>query len=114
MGRAGGRTVQVPVAQQLLGGAVGAVWSSRAFAIRTFSRPRVNRRNWVICWNAASRAWASREGVRSLDDLQAQERGRADDQCPQELPAIATRFDKCAYVFHGTVTAVSFRLWLRS
>jgi transposase len=28
--------------------------------------------------------------------------------------AAATRFDKRAYVFHGTVTVVSIRLWLRS
>lgn len=28
--------------------------------------------------------------------------------------AVATRFDKRAYVFHGTVTVVLIRLWLRS
>ncbi|MET9724697.1 IS5 family transposase [Streptomyces zaomyceticus] len=28
--------------------------------------------------------------------------------------AVATRFDKRAYVFHGTVTVASLRLWLRS
>lgn len=28
--------------------------------------------------------------------------------------AVATRFDKRADVFHGTVTVVSIRLWLRS
>ncbi len=28
--------------------------------------------------------------------------------------AVATRFDKRAYVFHGTVTVASIRLWLRS
>ncbi|MCX4506748.1 IS5 family transposase [Streptomyces anulatus] len=28
--------------------------------------------------------------------------------------AVATRFDKCAYIFHGTVTVASIRLWLRS
>jgi transposase len=28
--------------------------------------------------------------------------------------AVATRFDKRAYVFHGTVTVVAIRLWLRS
>lgn len=28
--------------------------------------------------------------------------------------AIATRFDKRAYVFHGTVTVAAIRLWLRS
>jgi transposase len=28
--------------------------------------------------------------------------------------AVATRFDKRAYVFHGTVTLASIRLWLRS
>lgn len=27
--------------------------------------------------------------------------------------AVATRFDKRAYVFHGTVTLASIRLWLR-
>ncbi|WP_437112711.1 hypothetical protein [Streptomyces hydrogenans] len=27
--------------------------------------------------------------------------------------AIATRYDKRAYVFHGTVTVASIRLWLR-
>lgn len=27
--------------------------------------------------------------------------------------AIATRYDKRAYVFHGTVTAATIRLWLR-
>ncbi|KUL44062.1 transposase [Streptomyces regalis] len=27
--------------------------------------------------------------------------------------AVATRFDKRAYVFHGTVTVASIRLWLR-
>lgn len=27
--------------------------------------------------------------------------------------AVATRYDKRAYVFHGTVTAVSIRLWIR-
>ena len=26
--------------------------------------------------------------------------------------AVATRFDKRAYVFHGTVTVASIRLWL--
>jgi transposase len=28
--------------------------------------------------------------------------------------AVATRFDKRAYVFHGTVTVASIRLWLRA
>lgn len=28
--------------------------------------------------------------------------------------AVATRFGKRAYVFHGTVTAASIRLWLRT
>ncbi|MFF2231234.1 IS5 family transposase [Streptomyces anulatus] len=28
--------------------------------------------------------------------------------------AVATRFDKRAYIFHGTVTVASIRLWLRS
>lgn len=28
--------------------------------------------------------------------------------------AVATRFDKRAYVFHGTVTVTAIRLWLRS
>jgi transposase len=28
--------------------------------------------------------------------------------------AVATRFDKRAYVFHGTVTVAAIRLWLRS
>lgn len=28
--------------------------------------------------------------------------------------AVAARFDKRAYVFHGTVTVVAVRLWLRS
>jgi transposase len=28
--------------------------------------------------------------------------------------AVATRFDKRAYVFHGTVTVAAVRLWLRS
>lgn len=27
--------------------------------------------------------------------------------------AVATRFDKRAYVLHGTVTLASIRLWLR-
>ena len=27
--------------------------------------------------------------------------------------ALATRFDKRAYVFHGTVTVAAIRLWLR-
>jgi transposase len=27
--------------------------------------------------------------------------------------AVATRFDKRAYVFHGTVTVAAIRLWLR-
>ncbi len=27
--------------------------------------------------------------------------------------AVATRYDKRAYVFHGTVTAAAIRLWLR-
>lgn len=27
--------------------------------------------------------------------------------------AVATRFDKRAYIFHGTVTLASIRLWLR-
>jgi transposase len=27
--------------------------------------------------------------------------------------AVATRYDKRAYVFHGTVTVASIRLWLR-
>ncbi|MGH3468400.1 MAG: IS5/IS1182 family transposase, partial [Thermocrispum sp.] len=26
---------------------------------------------------------------------------------------VATRYDKRAYVFHGTVTAAAIRLWLR-
>ncbi|MBZ4323956.1 IS5 family transposase [Streptomyces huiliensis] len=30
------------------------------------------------------------------------------------LRAVATRFDKRAYVFHGTVTVAAVRLWLRS
>ena len=28
--------------------------------------------------------------------------------------AVATRFDRRAYLFHGTVTAAAIRLWLRS
>ncbi len=28
--------------------------------------------------------------------------------------AVATRFDKRAYVFHGTVTVAAIRLWLRA
>ena len=48
------------------------------------------------------------------DDLQAEDRGRPDDQCAEELPAVATRFDKRAYVFHGTVTVAAIRLWLPS
>jgi transposase len=28
--------------------------------------------------------------------------------------AVATRFDKRAYIFHGTVTVASIRLWLRA
>ncbi len=28
--------------------------------------------------------------------------------------AVATRFDKRAYIFHGTVTVAAIRLWLRS
>ncbi|ARZ65707.1 transposase [Streptomyces albireticuli] len=28
--------------------------------------------------------------------------------------AVATRFDKRAYIFHGTVTVAALRLWLRS
>ncbi|ARX80688.1 transposase [Streptomyces alboflavus] len=28
--------------------------------------------------------------------------------------AVAMRFDKRAYVFHGTVTAAAIRLWLRA
>ena len=28
--------------------------------------------------------------------------------------AVATRFDKRAYVFHGTITVAAVRLWLRS
>lgn len=28
--------------------------------------------------------------------------------------AVATRFDKRAYVFHGTVIVASIRVWLRS
>ncbi|MFK0014650.1 hypothetical protein [Streptomyces sp. NPDC091027] len=27
--------------------------------------------------------------------------------------AVATRYDKRAYVFHGTVTVAAIRLWLR-
>lgn len=27
--------------------------------------------------------------------------------------AVATRYDKRAYIFHGTVTLASIRLWLR-
>jgi hypothetical protein len=27
--------------------------------------------------------------------------------------AVATRFDKSAYIFHGTVTVAAIRLWLR-
>lgn len=27
--------------------------------------------------------------------------------------AVATRFDRRAYIFHGTVTVASIRLWLR-
>jgi transposase len=27
--------------------------------------------------------------------------------------AVATRYDKRAYVFHGTVTAASIRLWIK-
>jgi transposase len=28
--------------------------------------------------------------------------------------AVATRFDKRAYIFHGTVTVAAIRLWVRS
>lgn len=28
--------------------------------------------------------------------------------------AVATRFDKRAYIFHGTITVAAVRLWLRS
>jgi transposase len=28
--------------------------------------------------------------------------------------AVATRYDKRAYIFHGTVTVAATRLWLRS
>ncbi len=28
--------------------------------------------------------------------------------------AVATRFDKRAYIFHGTVTVAALRLWLRA
>lgn len=28
--------------------------------------------------------------------------------------AVATRYEKRAYLFHGTVTAAAIRLWLRS
>jgi transposase len=31
----------------------------------------------------------------------------------KNLRAVATRYDKCAYVFHGTVTVAAIRLWLR-
>lgn len=44
---------------------------------------------------------------------QAPHRSRADDQPPEELRAVATRYDKRAYVFHGTVTVAAIRLWLR-
>jgi transposase len=32
----------------------------------------------------------------------------------KNIRAVATRFDKRAYVFHGTLTVASIRLWLRS
>ncbi|GGU93708.1 IS5 family transposase [Streptomyces filipinensis] len=32
---------------------------------------------------------------------------------PKGFRAVATRYDKRAYVFHGTVTLASIRLWLR-
>jgi transposase len=38
----------------------------------------------------------------------------SDDQRPEKLPAVATRFDKRAYVFQGTITAAAIRLWLRT
>lgn len=31
----------------------------------------------------------------------------------KNIRAVATRFDKRAYVFHGTVTVAAIRLWLR-
>lgn len=32
----------------------------------------------------------------------------------KDFRAVATRFDKTAYIFHGTVTVAALRLWLRS
>jgi hypothetical protein len=29
------------------------------------------------------------------------------------LPSVATRYDKRAYIFHGTVAVAAIRLWLR-
>ncbi|MFF3959927.1 IS5/IS1182 family transposase, partial [Streptomyces sp. NPDC001890] len=34
--------------------------------------------------------------------------------CLKHSRAVATRYDKRAYVFHGTVVVASIRLWLRS
>ncbi len=33
---------------------------------------------------------------------------------PKHSRAVATRYDKRAYIFHGTVTIAAIRLWLRS
>ncbi|MDQ0694487.1 hypothetical protein QF048_000929 [Streptomyces sp. W4I9-2] len=41
-------------------------------------------------------------------------RARPDHLGAQELPGLATRYDKRAYVFHGTVTLAAIRLWLCS
>lgn len=40
--------------------------------------------------------------------------GRADHQLTYNFRAMATRYDKRAYVFHGTVTVAALRLRLRS
>lgn len=32
---------------------------------------------------------------------------------PKGFRALATRYDKRAYLFHGTVTVAAIRLWLR-
>nr|WP_226931058.1 MULTISPECIES: IS5 family transposase [Parafrankia] len=65
----------------------------------------------------ANRLRRGRRGGRPVSfDAEAYKRRNTVERCINLLKqnrAVATRYDKRAYVFHGTVTAAALRLWLR-
>ncbi|CUU59147.1 Transposase [Parafrankia irregularis] len=65
---------------------------------------------------ANRRRRGSRGGRPPSFDAEAYKRRNTVERCINLLKqnrAVATRYDKRAYVFHGTVTAAGLRLWLR-